>query len=142
MSAANGQLAASFAIQKRVVKALILREMITRYGRNNIGFLWIIAEPMLFTLLIVGLWSVMKGDSSQVPLVAFTLTGYSSVLMWRNITTRCTKAIESNLSLMYHRHVKALDLFLARIILEVFGTSASFLFLGIFFYLIGWMEPP
>lgn len=139
---ASAPLTASFAIQKRVIKALILREMITRYGRNNIGFLWLFVEPMMFTLMILGLWTVMKGDSSQVPLVEFTLTGYSSVLMWRNATTRCTKAIESNLSLMYHRHVKAIDIFLARILLELAGASASFLVLGAFFYLIGWIELP
>lgn len=40
----------SLAIQLRVVHALFLREVITRYGRHGIGVLWIVAEPMLFTL--------------------------------------------------------------------------------------------
>ena len=30
----------SLGIQKNVIGALIMREIITRYGRNNIGFLW------------------------------------------------------------------------------------------------------
>ncbi|OSI13639.1 sugar ABC transporter permease, partial [Neisseria dumasiana] len=43
----------SLAIQKRVVGALLMREIITRYGRNNIGFLWLFVEPLLMTVLIV-----------------------------------------------------------------------------------------
>jgi ABC-type polysaccharide/polyol phosphate export permease len=36
-------------IQVRVIGALMLRELTTRFGRENIGFLWIMVEPM-------GLW--------------------------------------------------------------------------------------
>lgn len=32
-------------IQKRVISAVLLREIIIRYGRNNIGFLWFALEP-------------------------------------------------------------------------------------------------
>lgn len=42
----------SLAIQRRVIGALLMREIITRYGRNNIGFLWLFVEPLLMTLLI------------------------------------------------------------------------------------------
>ena len=31
--------------QLRVTHALILRELLTRYGRHNGGFLWIFLEP-------------------------------------------------------------------------------------------------
>ncbi len=133
----------AFTIQKRVIAALVLREMITRYGRNNIGFLWIVAEPMMFTLGIVAFWSAMRGDSmSGLPVAAFAVTGYSAVLMWRNATSRCINAITSNLTLMYHRYVKVIDIFFARIILEVVGTTVSLVILSLFFYLLGWMEPP
>ena len=30
-----------------------MREIITRYGRNNIGFLWLFVEPLLLTLVMV-----------------------------------------------------------------------------------------
>ena len=47
-SIANGTLRRSFQIQRlQVVWALILREILTRYGRHNIGFLWLFVEPML-----------------------------------------------------------------------------------------------
>lgn len=35
-------------IQRRVVWALVMREMITRFGREGLGVLWIMAEPAMF----------------------------------------------------------------------------------------------
>jgi ABC-type polysaccharide/polyol phosphate export permease len=126
-----------------VIGALLMREIITRYGRHNIGFLWLFAEPMMFTLGVTALWSFAKAaHGSSLPIVAFAITGYSSVLLWRNMPGRCSGAIAPNLSLMYHRNVKVLDIFASRILLEVAGTTASFIILGIIFTSIGWMKPP
>jgi len=133
----------SLAIQFRVIGALLMREVLTRYGRHNIGFLWLFVEPMLFTLGVVALWTVATGGhGSKLPIVAFAVTGYSSVLLWRNMPGRCVNAIEPNLSLMYHRHVKVIDLFAARILLEIAGTTTSFVTLVLIFNSIGWMKPP
>lgn len=137
-------LAECFAIQCRVVKALFLRELITRFGRDNLGVLWLVLEPMLFTLGVTTLWSAagLAHGVSSIPIVAFAVTGYSSVLMWRNSTSQCTHAIDGNRPLLYHRSVMAIDVCLARIGLEVIGATGSFIFLGIFFVYIGWMPIP
>jgi capsular polysaccharide transport system permease protein len=34
-------------IQWRVVGALIIREIYTRFGRESLGFAWIVAEPLV-----------------------------------------------------------------------------------------------
>jgi len=133
----------SLAIQHRVIGALLMREVLTRYGRHNIGFLWLFLEPMIFTLGITALWTMAKGvHGSSLPITAFAVTGYSSVLLWRSMPARCSHAIEPNLSLMYHRHVKVIDLFASRILLEVVGTTTSFIALIFIFIAIGWMKPP
>lgn len=133
----------SWAIQRRVIVALLMREVLTRYGRHNIGFLWLFVEPMLFTLGITALWTATKAaHGSNLPITAFAITGYSSVLLWRNMPGRCIGAITPNLSLMYHRNVKVIDIFLARIFLEGAGATTSFVTLSLFFYSIGWMELP
>lgn len=49
----------SLAIQRRVIGALLMREIITRYGRNNIGFLWLFVEPLLMTFVIVLMWKFL-----------------------------------------------------------------------------------
>lgn len=133
----------SLAIQLRVIHALLLREVITRYGRHGLGMLWMLLEPMLFTLGVAMLWIFIKDHfASNVPIIAFAITGYSSVLMWRNGASRTSKAIEPNLSLMYHRNVKVIDVFLSRIILEWVGSTASFVLLTIIFACIGAMHWP
>ncbi len=133
----------SLQIHFRIIGALLMREVLTRYGRHNIGFLWLFFEPMSFTLGVTALWSLAGAhQTSTIPIAAFALTGYSSVLLWRNMPARCIKAIEPNLALMYHRNVKVIDVFASRIVLEIAGVSASFITLGIVFTAIGWIEPP
>lgn len=129
----------SLEIQCRVVGALLMREIATRYGRHNIGFLWLFVEPMLFTLGITALWTLFQAvHGSHIPIAAFALTGYSSVLLWRNMAGRCIGAMGPNMSLMYHRNVKAIDVYGARVILEVIGATMSFLVLSLVSYqLIG-----
>lgn len=133
----------SLKTQGRVIGALLMREVITRYGRHNIGFLWLFLEPMLFTLGVTTLWTLMKvSHGSSIPIAAFAVTGYSSILLWRNCSNRVVKAIEANLSLMYHRNVRVLDIFAARLILEIAGATTSLIVLTLMFTAIGWMSFP
>lgn len=133
----------SLAIQRRVVSALVMREIITRFGRHNLGFLWMILEPMLFTLGVTTLWALIKAThGTSLPVAAFALTGYSSILLWRNCTNRVVKSIEPNLSLMYHRNVKVIDVFGARLIIEIAGATLSLFILTIVFSSIGLMQWP
>jgi capsular polysaccharide transport system permease protein len=98
---------------------------------------------MLFTLGIADLWSLSGAHrESPIPIVAFAVTGYSSVLLWRNMPNRCVNGIEPNLALMYHRHVKLLDVFVSRLLLEAAGATISFIVLATFFTSIGWMKLP
>jgi capsular polysaccharide transport system permease protein len=122
----------SFTIQLRVIRALLMREILTRYGRDNIGFLWLFVEPMIFILGMTALFASRGGMFiSGVPIIPFLVTGYSSVLMWRNAASRCSKAILPNLSLLYHRNVTILDLFLARILLEIAGASMALIAISV-----------
>ncbi len=133
----------SLQIQLRVVGALLMREIITRYGRHNIGFLWVFFEPMMFTLGVTTLWTLTKAThGSNLPITAFAVTGYSSVLLWRNCANRCALAIQPNLSLLYHRNVRVIDLFFARLLLEISGATISAVVLSILFITVGLMEPP
>ncbi len=131
-------------LQWRVMHALFLRELITRFGRDNLGVLWLVGEPMIFTLGVATLWTAagLAHGGTGIPIVAFAVTGYSSVLMWRNATTHCSGGIAANRPLLYHRRVKVIDVYLARIALEVIGATGSFIVLSTFFIYIGWMPMP
>jgi capsular polysaccharide transport system permease protein len=133
----------SLRVQWRVIRALLMREVITRFGRENLGVLWLVAEPAMFTLGVSALWSAAGlNHGSSLPIVAFAITGYSSVLMWRNTASRCNSAVHQNFNLLYHRNVKVIDVFITRILLEVAGTTASFTVLCLFFITIGVISPP
>jgi capsular polysaccharide transport system permease protein len=133
----------SVVIQRRVLYALMMRELITRFGRENLGVLWLVGEPMIFTLGVTTLWSAMGlSHGTGIPIVAFAVTGYSSVLMWRNSASRCSGAVEANKPLLYHRSVHVIDVFLTRIALEVCGATGSLIVLSFVFIYLGWMRPP
>jgi capsular polysaccharide transport system permease protein len=142
-TAGTPALRTAFAIQLRVLHALLMREVITRFGRQNLGVLWLIAEPMIFTVGIVTLWTVSQiAHGSSMSIAAFAVTGYSSVLMWRNSVNRTSSALYQNRQLLFHRRVRVLDVFLTRITLEIGGATCSFTILSCLFVFIGWMPPP
>ena len=133
----------SFRIQLRVIGALLIRESLTRYGRHNIGFLWLFAEPMFFTLGITAIWAaagLAKGGGLSI--TEFMLTGYSTILLWRNMPNRCIMALPPNYDLLFHRQVKPLDILLSRCILEAAGATASFIVLGYLFFSAGLVRAP
>lgn len=143
-SAGTTPLSRSLAIQARIVFALFMREIITRYGRHNIGFGWLFAEPMLFTVGITTIWSVFHDSKSGhgISVAAFAVTSYSTVLMWRNTIGRCSHAVEPNASLLFHRNVRVIDLFLARILLEIAGATLSMVTLVSVLSLAGLIPAP
>jgi ABC-2 type transport system permease protein/capsular polysaccharide transport system permease protein len=103
--------------------------------------MWLFVEPMLFTLGVAALWSATKSiHQSNLPIVAFAITGYSSVLLWRNMPSRCVDAVDPNRSLLFHRNVRVMDLFLARLILEAAGATISLIVLSTMFTLLGQMD--
>jgi capsular polysaccharide transport system permease protein len=120
-----------------------MREILTRYGRHNIGFLWLFAEPMMFTLGVTILWNVLGySKGGGISITAFVLTGYSTILLWRNMPGRCVGCLMPNFSLMFHRQVKPIDVFIARILLEGIAATTSFVVLCIVFHLMGLVEWP
>jgi len=122
---------------------MLVREILTRYGRNNIGFLWLFVEPIAFILIIAFVWTEIRGTQfSNIPIIAFAISGYASMLMWRHSVSRCIGAVKSNQSLLYHRQVTVMDIFAARIILECLGMTTAFAILTIGFYTIDWVPLP
>lgn len=136
-------LAKGWDIQVRVIKALMLRELTTRFGRENIGFLWIMAEPLLFAVLVGLLWRVLKGPfESGVDVIAFTVSGYIPLVLFRTTVSRAVSSFTANGSLLYHRQVKILDLILVRFFIELIGHMMGYLFIATVLNLIGIFPVP
>ncbi len=135
----------SLKIQVRVIWALFLREIITRYGRHGLGFMWLFLEPMMFSVGVTILWSVggmvhMQGNT--MPIAGFALTGYSAMVLWRNMVNRLANNTTYNKGLLYHPNVRVIDLIISRGFLEFAASSMSLVLLTIVFWSLGLMDLP
>jgi capsular polysaccharide transport system permease protein len=64
--------ARAFAVQRRVIRALLMREIQLRWGRRNLGFAWLFCEPLIFALPVLAMWSLTHhGADHTVPFIAF-----------------------------------------------------------------------
>lgn len=125
-------LAKGWRIQIRVIGALMIRELATRFGRENIGFLWIMAEPLMFASGVALMWHFMKGaEEHGVGVVAFTVSGYIPLVLFRHAVGRSIVLFTANGSLMHHRQIKVLDFVLVRFLLEFLGHMMAYLFIAL-----------
>ena len=121
----RSQFITGLKIQARVLGALIMREMLIRYGRENIGFLWLALEPMILTAGVMVMWTLMRHEAHGLTIAAFVLSGYMPLTLWRHISGHAVSCLRQNLPLMYHRQIRLADTLIARGLLEVAGTTAA-----------------
>lgn len=115
----------------RVIHALMIRELNTRFGRDNIGFLWIMAEPLLFASLVSIMWRYVHGPEEHgISIVAFVVSGYIPITLFRHSVSRSVAIFTANTNLLYHRQIKITDFILVRFILEALGAMMAYLFIA------------
>lgn len=130
-------------IQIRVIHALMIRELTTRFGRENIGFLWIMVEPLLFAGLVAIMWRVMKGPEEHgINIVAFVITGYIPITVFRHGVSRSVSVFVANSSLLYHRQIKVLDFVLVRFLIELLGAMMGYVFIATILIAFGQFPVP
>lgn len=115
-------------IQARNIHALMLRDILARYGRDNIGFVWVILEPMILTAGVMIIWSATMGPlKGSLKLVELVLTGYMPLTLWRHITNSSVTLFRRSMPLLYHHSISLFDIIFARHFLEFIAASAAFL---------------
>lgn len=125
-------LATRIRIQLTVISALMTRQMVGKYGRGSLGFLWLIVEPMFLVGGIVTLWSILyPGGKHGMPIAMFVLSGYMPLTLWRHLST-VPKLMSASIGLLYHRRITMFDVIVARAVMEVAAVSAA----GITVYLM------
>ena len=130
-------------IQRRVIWALVLREMMTRYGREGLGVIWVIAEPAMFIVGVMVIFSHMGHSSYAGTTIAeYLAVSYPTLLLWRNGVNRVTKAVDVNRALLHHRPVRPMDIIYSRIILEFTSATGASFFLYLVLVAVGICELP
>ena len=114
------------AIQWRVVGALLIREIYSRFGRESLGFAWIVAEPLVFALPVLFVWRAVRDPHEHgLSLVPFLWSGYLPLLLFRHLGGRILLFIRANVPLLYHQRVKIFDIFIARAVRDFFESHRS-----------------
>jgi capsular polysaccharide transport system permease protein len=117
-----------FAVQARNLRALVLRDMMMRHGRENIGFFWVILEPMILTLGVMVIWSTTMGSEKMgLKLVEVILCGYMPLTLWRHTTNSAVGIFRGSVALLYHSKISLFDIIASKIILEFIATTAALL---------------
>lgn len=123
------------------IHAIIIRDLMTRYGRNHLGFVWVILEPMILCSGVMVIWSfihepVMHG----IPILELVFTGYMPLTLWRHLTNPMPLILRRNSGVLYHRPVSHVDIQLSRSILEFLATSLGATIIYFFLWSTGLIE--
>lgn len=110
-----------FRLQLRVVEALLLREMKTRFGHNQLGFVWLFLEPLLLaTAIALFKWATNVGRTYPgISMFVFALISYLPYFAFRAIVARAPGTLRQNMPLLFHSRIKLLDVVMARHALEM-----------------------
>ncbi|NNH76596.1 ABC transporter permease [Acinetobacter sp. ANC 5380] len=101
------------------IRALLLRELQTRFGQYRLGYLWVFLEPLLtIGIMVVLFGTVMQRTLPGMDYPVFLINGIIPFFMFRTGVTLAISATESNRGLFSYRPVKPIDALLARNVLE------------------------
>lgn len=131
-----------FSQKRRTINALLIRELMQRFGHGNIGFMWLVGEPLILTTGVMIVWSFIYGEENHgVKVIPLVLTGYSMLTVWRHMVGRFTHCFRHNSGLFFHRSIRPIDTLIARGILEGIGTLIAFFVAYIPLVLLDYVEP-
>jgi capsular polysaccharide transport system permease protein len=131
------ELRRGWMVQKRVLGALFMREIQVRFGRRNLGFMWLFAEPLIFALPVLVMWSQIRAPYDHgMALMPFLWSGYLPLLLFRHVTGNAMHCIHNNAAVMYHRAITPFDTAFARCGLEALGNIAAMGFSFVLFYML------
>jgi capsular polysaccharide transport system permease protein len=127
----------------RILWALIMRELSTRYGRDNIGFLWLMGEPLIFAFGVLIMWNIIKPPYEHgIRVTPFVITGYMPLILMRHMIGHGLNSVKANTSILYHRQITVLHLYTARMSLEIISVTLSLMVSVTILIALGLMDVP
>jgi len=127
----------------RIIGALMMRETTTRYGREGLGLLWLIGEPLVFCFGVIIMWSIIKPAYEHgIRVAPFIMTGYMCLLLLRHLIGANMNALQANGGLLFHRQIKILHLYFSRSILEIASNTLAFMVVYATLVVLGQVSAP
>lgn len=111
-----------------VMRALLGRLVQQRFGEYQLGFLWMILEP-LTGVLIIGLviGSLAERTVPEMPYVFFLLNGFMQLQLFTGCLNGGMSAMTSSKGLLVYPSVKPIDPFVARFLFQLVTTLFSYI---------------
>jgi len=128
-------------VQLSVIKALLVRDALMRFGHENLGFFWVILEPLLFASGVTVLWTMLNETRGRVSTITFALTAYVMITFFRHVVQGSNRILSRNLPLRFHVNVKPLDIYTSRVLLEASGCLAAFYVAYVPLAILGFIDP-
>ena len=116
-------------VTRSVWYAMFMREAISRTMANRLGWFWMLFEPMVFILIMIGIRSYLRSDRLIVgaDFIPWMITGLMGFFLVRDGMMRGLGAVDANQALFAYRQVQPVDPVLVRNFLE--GMLRTFIFL-------------
>lgn len=128
----------SLQIQYSVIRALFLREAVTRLTGGRIAWFWLLLEPLAHLAMFVILMGfILKRVIPGADPAMFIATGLAGYFMFNRAYSQARNAISSNLALFAYRQVKPVDTIITRALVEGVLFSISIVILFFILWLLG-----
>jgi ABC-type polysaccharide/polyol phosphate export permease/thioredoxin-like negative regulator of GroEL len=110
-----------WSAQRRVIRALIIRETRTRFAEYKLGYGWALLEPILHICLLSVMFAVLMHGRPPIGrhFFLFYYTGLIPYLMFVHTSSGMCHAITGNAQLMQLPPVTSFDAIAARALVEV-----------------------
>ncbi|WP_342242677.1 ABC transporter permease [Ensifer sp. OTU672] len=119
----------------RVVSALIVREMSTKFGSKPGGYVWALIEPIGYIAMMTLIFSaIAHAPALGTSFVLFFATGYLGFQIYNAKVSFLGSAVRANKTLLSYPNVAPIDTVYARFILQMMTSTlvAMIVFTGIF----------
>jgi capsular polysaccharide transport system permease protein len=132
----------SINVQFRVIGAIILRDMRTRFGRTHLGYLIAVVWPLTHALFILTAHALVNrlapigGDP-----VIFVSTGIIPYIMCFYPSRQMTFSVEQNKALLMFPLIRVSDIIFARAILEFLTSFIVVILFFLFIYVFIGIDP-
>ncbi|OWK24297.1 sugar ABC transporter [Rhizobium yanglingense] len=113
-----------FYNSSRVVGALVIREMSTRFGNKPGGYIWAVLDPAAhIAFLSVIFMAIAHAPALGTSFPLFFATGYIGFQFYQGMAGYLNGAVNANRAMLSYPNVAPIDTVFARYILQL-GTSA------------------
>jgi len=127
-----------FKAQFRIIVAIMLRDIQTRFFGHALGFLIAIAWPLVHILILIVLFSLFgRGAPYGESMTVFFATGLVPFMTFSYMSRFTMLSLIFNKPLLVFPAIKVLDILLARTLLELLGSCCMVIVLLVIFLFFG-----